>query len=459
MEDLITFVDEFTAPKRTFKLMLKDATLTAIAKLFHVAGDTVVLVESVSKRAIIPAPDGKIEGLRPRQTYKVEGECPSSSASSFSPGAASPFGWSASGRLPQPLTPDVRGSRAENVHAFSSSPTAFSSPQSTWKRPSSSHGHAFGAPAGYSHGSGSMKMNRMVVLVRFDGTTKANGSRNYKVLQTFSVRLQHNQLNKSGLQEAVEKRLKDDGVDDEVILTDASGCALSVSTSETDLHSPNKRILCATVKNYERHFGKSTMTLKERLTYSPVKPQQSRRSQAALSDVPAHRKKRRLPVSVVSSSDSDDGTKVASGYDAQPQVPRVDYGASLRSVDMKLEKALSALARLEARMEAVSSGVDIVVDTVIDDGRSADMSHGEAKKPRRTASAPTSTFARPPRVDSPIVVSEEVYGDDLFEDSWSPPPVFDRYQASPSADRDQASPSADRAGDNAADSAPAEASP
>ena len=46
-DNLITFVDDTSAPQRNYRLAPKDVTVNTLSKLFHVSSESVVLVESV----------------------------------------------------------------------------------------------------------------------------------------------------------------------------------------------------------------------------------------------------------------------------------------------------------------------------------------------------------------------------------------------------------------------------
>ena len=74
-DNLVTSVDDTSAPQRNYRLAPKDVTVNTLSKLFHVSSESVVLVESLSMRVILPQPDGKIDSssLLSGETYAVQG--------------------------------------------------------------------------------------------------------------------------------------------------------------------------------------------------------------------------------------------------------------------------------------------------------------------------------------------------------------------------------------------------
>ena len=110
-------------------------------------------------------------------------------------------------------------------------------------------------------------------IVRLDGTTKPNGACNYTRLWSITVKVSKEELNTQVLTKCVEERLRQENMNDAIVITDALGTVFADSATADDLSSPSKRVLAASVKNYEKHVGSAKIMLADEMSFTPPKKQ------------------------------------------------------------------------------------------------------------------------------------------------------------------------------------------
>ena len=260
-DNLITFADDTSAPQRNYRLAPKDVTfVNTLSKLFRVSSESVVLVESLSMRVILPQPDGKIDSssLLSGETYAVQGAAlDSSSVASPASSSPSPYRSLQSGRRSFGCYQPVPFRRPSSDQAQAISTRTFRRMQSPYNFQSQA-------------GSSSDKYVRKIMMVKFDGRVKA-GRRLYEQ-KGAALHLKASDIDMTvrGLTRLVEKRSREMGVSSSFLLTDAHGFQFSHDTcGPTDLRASSKKILACLKSNYEKHFGGSSETIATLLANSP----------------------------------------------------------------------------------------------------------------------------------------------------------------------------------------------
>ena len=112
----------------------------------------------------------------------------------------------------------------------------------------------------------------MFQLVKFDGTIKTGGGRNFSHLDTFTLKVPVDpQITTQRLVQLVSEELRGSDIEEAIVITDERGCRLSDSAHLDDLITPtNRRFLVATARNFNKHFRGGC--LKDLLSLTPEKP-------------------------------------------------------------------------------------------------------------------------------------------------------------------------------------------
>ena len=111
----------------------------------------------------------------------------------------------------------------------------------------------------------------MFQLVKFDGTIKTGGGRNFSHLDTFTLKVPvDTQITTQRLVQLVSEELRGSDIEEAIVITDGRGCRLSDSAHLDDLITPNRRFLVATARNFNKLFRGGC--LKDLLSLTPEKP-------------------------------------------------------------------------------------------------------------------------------------------------------------------------------------------
>ena len=133
-------------------------------------------------------------------------------------------------------------------------------------------------------------------------------------------------------------------VDEDIVITDALGCVLSKTASVLSSLSPGKRLLVATARNFEKHFGSVGVCLSEKLN-TPEKDHRRSFSSSGPSYATASKRRRhhQLREGLGSSSDEQEGnTKVLGSIEDIAQ----EFKKSNRVIIERLDGISDALAAI-----------------------------------------------------------------------------------------------------------------
>ena len=353
---------------KKFSLTSGETNATKLGQLFRLLPASIVVVDVKSRRTFFPDDGGKLKIPYAEGEFEVEGDSlrpvptltrdAKSVRGEYSPGRFSPptptgrpFGWTSS-------SSSFSGCRAVKRPSTDIRPT-------TWKKRPSTDKTTF---------------RRIVFqLVKFDGTIKTGGGRNFSHLDTFTLKVPVDpQITTQRLVQLVSEELRGSDIKEAIVITDGRGCRLSDSAHLDDLITPNRRFLVATARNFNKHFRGGC--LKDLLSLTPEKPMAASigRKGKGKGPLSASRSKSSPKVSLFAGA--------SSGSESEQPSSQYALTKELRAVRDEVTEVKRTSRLLMERMDGLANTLAAVLDSI--------SPPGELSPQLKPSSAPVSLGTR-----------------------------------------------------------------